>query len=218
MQKYYYHTNGKQFGPFTKEELTQFNIKRDTLVWCDGMPDWKKANEVENLTDLFKNQPPPIIENHITPPTIGGVKSAENKDTAGTKTNYSWILWFLAGLIIILGIAFSNQNANQLKVDSMQKQIDSQQQYIDEQEAERLAEEERKAQESRKREYNQIKRQYDEAVARLRSENIELNQLQEFHFLRTPTEKQEQIDNQLDIIISWGNEVERLRKKLDQFN
>jgi hypothetical protein len=44
-----------------------------------------------------------------------------------------------------------------------------------------------------------------------------LDQLQEFHFLRTPLEKEEQIENQLEVIRSWENEVERVRNKLNQY-
>jgi hypothetical protein len=54
-------------------------------------------------------------------------------------------------------------------------------------------------------------------VTRLRAANIKLNQLQEFHFLRTPSEKQEQIENQLEVIRSWENEVEQVRNRLNQY-
>lgn len=51
--EYYIVVNDRQQGPFTKEELRQNNISRDTLVWRSGMPDWVKASELPELADIF---------------------------------------------------------------------------------------------------------------------------------------------------------------------
>jgi predicted nucleic acid-binding Zn-ribbon protein len=104
-----------------------------------------------------------------------------------------------------------------MKQNVLQNQVNSQQRYIQEQEAAEQAEQERLAEEARQREIQKLKRRYDEAVTRLRAANIKLDQLQEFHFLRTPSEKQEQIENQLEIIRSWENEVEQVRNRLNQY-
>lgn len=54
MNRYFYiDTEGKQKGTFTPEELMQEQMKRDTLVWTQGMEHWKRADEVEELRFLF---------------------------------------------------------------------------------------------------------------------------------------------------------------------
>ncbi|MDD4632115.1 MAG: GYF domain-containing protein [Proteiniphilum sp.] len=54
MNRYFYiDTEGKQKGTFSPEELIQEHVKRDTLVWTQGMDQWKRVDEVEELRFLF---------------------------------------------------------------------------------------------------------------------------------------------------------------------
>ena len=59
MQHNYYYivVDGRSEGPFPKDILKMKNITRDTLVWAQGMPEWKRAAEIAELADLFI--PPP---------------------------------------------------------------------------------------------------------------------------------------------------------------
>lgn len=60
MNRYFYiDTEGKQKGTFSPEELRMEQIKRDTLVWTQGMEQWKRAEEVEELAWLFSGEVPP---------------------------------------------------------------------------------------------------------------------------------------------------------------
>ncbi len=63
---------GQRYGPFDLEQMrgliAQGRVSEKTLVWRQGMSDWKKAQEVEDLDDLFKSnptEPPPL------PDTLG---------------------------------------------------------------------------------------------------------------------------------------------------
>jgi membrane protease subunit (stomatin/prohibitin family) len=53
-----------QTGPFDLSALSQQasagQLTRDTLVWKNGMAQWSKASEVQELANLFSNLPPPI--------------------------------------------------------------------------------------------------------------------------------------------------------------
>lgn len=54
MNRYFYiDAEGKQKGTFSPEELRGENLKRDSLVWTQGMGDWKRADEIEELRFLF---------------------------------------------------------------------------------------------------------------------------------------------------------------------
>lgn len=56
MNRYFYiDTEGKQRGTFSPEELRLENIRRDTFVWTQGMEQWKRAEEVEELNVLIFN-------------------------------------------------------------------------------------------------------------------------------------------------------------------
>jgi len=57
--QYYYSENGKAHGPVEKESL-KGKILRDTLIWFDGLEDWKKASEIPELLSVFQNIPPPL--------------------------------------------------------------------------------------------------------------------------------------------------------------
>ena len=56
MNRYFYiDTEGNQKGTFSPEELRREGIKRDTLVWTQGMAQWKRAEETEELYFLFSD-------------------------------------------------------------------------------------------------------------------------------------------------------------------
>lgn len=57
--KYYLIAEGGRRGPFSKEELETQGLRRDTLVWFKGLPDWVAAGRVPELLDVF-DEPPPL--------------------------------------------------------------------------------------------------------------------------------------------------------------
>ena len=52
---FYIGTDGKQKGTFSPEELRGEGVKRDTLVWTQGMEQWKRAEEMEELYFLLSD-------------------------------------------------------------------------------------------------------------------------------------------------------------------
>jgi membrane protease subunit (stomatin/prohibitin family) len=55
--------NGQQTGPFTIEQLSEMitlgNVKRETLIWKNGMAQWAAAGTVAELNNAFSLVPPP---------------------------------------------------------------------------------------------------------------------------------------------------------------
>lgn len=55
--------NGETKGPFSKAQMgrmvSQGSLGRDTYVWTQGQDGWKKADEVQELAQLFTIAPPP---------------------------------------------------------------------------------------------------------------------------------------------------------------
>lgn len=58
----YYISDGQDtIGPLSKLKLYSQNITKDTLVWYEGLSEWKRAGDVEELADLFSSK-------QVTPP------------------------------------------------------------------------------------------------------------------------------------------------------
>ncbi|MEO5715951.1 MAG: RDD family protein [Luteolibacter sp.] len=53
MSQWYYSESGQQRGPVTEDEIKSLlesrRIHPDTLVWTQGMPDWKAASSIDGL-------------------------------------------------------------------------------------------------------------------------------------------------------------------------
>jgi len=61
MKKYYLHNGKKQIGPFNISELKGKGIKLETEIWFEGIVDWTKAGDIDELKSLFlQSNPPPI--------------------------------------------------------------------------------------------------------------------------------------------------------------
>ncbi len=71
MSNYFYSENNQQVGPVSMDELKTKNITRDTMVWKEGMENWQKAGEVNELSGIFAAVPPPLPKQEApVPPPI----------------------------------------------------------------------------------------------------------------------------------------------------
>jgi hypothetical protein len=228
MQKFHIHKDDQQQGPFSTDELKDLKITRDTMVWFEGAENWKKAIEVDDLKEIFKSIPPPIQTNTpVTPPPILDKKPEEATkpiiDNKPKKKNTTLIIVVVAVLVFgVLGsFLYTNQQARQ---DEIQKQLEEQRAKINEQEqieAARLEEEQRQKRAAnaaqRQAELESLNYEYDQAVTNLRAARIKLEEIQQFHLLRTASEKEQQVQEQLETIRAWENESDRLQKEIDKY-
>ena len=90
MKKYFYSDGKEKHGPLSLDELKQKNISNDTLVWFEGLDDWKPAGELEEMKPILELKPPPIatldkepeVERQIEEPREN--KLAENHGSSTT--------------------------------------------------------------------------------------------------------------------------------------
>ena len=69
MTRYFYvNAEGKQVGPLTLDELRLEQIRKETLVWTQGMPEWKPAYQLEQLKPIFEVSAPHNRYNTTPPP------------------------------------------------------------------------------------------------------------------------------------------------------
>ncbi len=70
-EQYFLGINGQSAGPFSLAVLTEKaqrgEFKRATLVWKQGMADWRIAEQVEALRPLFTTVPPPLPPDAVHP-------------------------------------------------------------------------------------------------------------------------------------------------------
>ena len=68
MNRYFYiDSEGKQKGTFTIEDLRNEQIRKETQVWTQGMPEWQSAQDVVELQPLFELHAD--VSNHYVEPT-----------------------------------------------------------------------------------------------------------------------------------------------------
>ena len=60
MKKYFYSIGDEKHGPFSIEELAKENISKDTLIWHQGLSDWRPAKEISEVLPALEVMPPPI--------------------------------------------------------------------------------------------------------------------------------------------------------------
>ena len=67
MTEYYIIDNNDNQGcPISEVLFSNYGVNANTLVWCEGMPEWKHASEVPELRHLFGPTIPPAPP--VTPP------------------------------------------------------------------------------------------------------------------------------------------------------
>lgn len=54
MRTYYFYSGSERKGPYTLNEIRSKDLTGDTLVWHDGIENWTKAKELDELKDLFE--------------------------------------------------------------------------------------------------------------------------------------------------------------------
>ncbi len=116
MKHYYIYLGDGQKGPFTFEEAIK-QVKADTLIWHEGMPDWQRADAIEEFKNHFRSVPPPVrseVLNQIppTPITISDDDEYEAPRIFGIKRKL--IVYILLGIGLFIGIvAFTNYRTEQ---------------------------------------------------------------------------------------------------------
>lgn len=54
--RYFAIINGEQQGPYRLDEFPEAGICPDTYVWCKGMTEWRKAEEVGEICRFFRQR------------------------------------------------------------------------------------------------------------------------------------------------------------------
>ena len=86
MKKYFYSNGQDKEGPVTLEELKQKDITPQTLIWFEGLNDWKEAESVDELKEIFELSPPSIEKENHTSDTAEANELSPGNNTATTNS------------------------------------------------------------------------------------------------------------------------------------
>lgn len=243
MNSYFLHNGIESSGPFTLEELKTKNIKASTPVWCQGMPDWSTAAEVEELKSLLVVVPPPIkkfipVETPVTfpiatpapTPKAETAKPKKSKLIFGISKSVFFFICFFGVLIIasfFLSMYQDNRRAeSELKNKQTEKnniQYRLQQKEIEEQQIQ-LAIQEKIDAERQARERKEIintKISSNNELLITANNNFELakKKLAEaanFQFFRSSEEREQEIALEQQQVSYWKKEVEKITNETDR--
>lgn len=109
-KKYYLIVDEIQKGPFSFEELKDFRLNKNDLIWFEDLENWTPLEKIDELSSLIKKVPPPIKTNTVSSPPINIEVKTIEKESFVPK--YKWYVLGAFGLIVLLVIAISNQNKN----------------------------------------------------------------------------------------------------------
>lgn len=114
MKRYFIAINSKQQGPFSLEELKQQEINSNTLVWFEGLKDWVKVGEIEELQEIFISSPPALpsdkekiysVQAEITKKKNNRKSLHASSATIAYEIKQNFLMLFYAFLITIISFA-----------------------------------------------------------------------------------------------------------------
>ncbi|WP_264549918.1 DUF4339 domain-containing protein [Flavobacterium sp. N2820] len=234
MKTFFLFIDDEQQGPFNLEELKSKKITRTTKVWFEGLDDWKNADEIEELKSLFISVPPPI-KPISTPPPIKKVLSEIEVEQEDKIFGLRKKTFFISVGILVLLLSLTFKMMQSFQKDEIERenketeiyneQLKIQNEEISKQkeiiaEKERLEQEriEREREKARKKRIDEIVNELNIAHEELRKANKKLVNVTEFKFLRTASERENQIAVAKEDISIWENNIYELEKEMKRLN
>lgn len=230
MKKYFLHDGTEPSGPFDFEDLKNKKITKKSPVWFEGMDNWKYAGEVAELNPLFVVLPPPIASFEAAPPTLKAERKVRARKILGLSKNNFWIG---SGILLLLVFTYffntlQEERTRELKQKNYKTEVDNRKYELQQKEIENQKIIEAEAEKAAAARMNKEKKQtFTNRVLEIQKTiedyqvNIEVTEKKVekasgFKILRTPAEKQEQLDVLQNEIKKYKSEIELLQKESNQ--
>jgi hypothetical protein len=114
MRDYFVIIKDEKKGPITFDELVKNDIYDNTLVWKNGWEDWKKAAEIDELSQYIIKTPPP------TPFEKREIENSKRYDNLKVFIKQNSITYFFLSILttlIILGAVYKSAYSNDIYSD-----------------------------------------------------------------------------------------------------
>jgi len=117
MKEYYISDGQNTIGPLSKLKLLSQNITKETWVWYEGLSEWKRVGDIDELSDLFSSKqiPPPLRGQRPQMPPFSESayqqcnvsKAAEPKEKKKSKKKIVfWCVGSFFFLLVLVGIGY----------------------------------------------------------------------------------------------------------------
>ncbi|MTI29766.1 DUF805 domain-containing protein [Xanthovirga aplysinae] len=87
MKNYFYFNGKEKQGPFSFEELKDEEVKKDSLIWFEGLEDWIPASDLEEMKPILELKPPSISTIHNEPEALNRVEETQTKKATDSQAN-----------------------------------------------------------------------------------------------------------------------------------
>ncbi|MDE6392339.1 MAG: GYF domain-containing protein [Muribaculaceae bacterium] len=77
-KRYFAMIDGERCGPFALDSLADAGVRPDTYVWCKGMADWEKAEDVADICRFYRQRIFGLM--HPSPPAPAVSDPADSND------------------------------------------------------------------------------------------------------------------------------------------
>lgn len=232
MKQYYIYRNNENHGPFNLEELKTQQISKGTMVWFEGLEDWVKAGQTEDLQSLFILAPPPV--NSITS-QVQSIDKNQSEIKEVEPLNKSSIkkstIFLLVGLFIVASVLFyfyNLQSENQEKIieknqqtelyNKQQKVIEAQNAILAKQEQIELARIANEKKQVLNNKINEINSQLKVNYQDLENAKQKLNDVTRFKLLRSSSKRKEQINAAQNNIEFIEDKIRNLEDEMKKIN
>jgi hypothetical protein len=134
MKKYFIHNGELENGPFNIEELTTMQIKGDTPIWYEGLPNWTTASNVEELKSIIaSNALPPKFDNFahqntsMHPPSFNktNTESKVVDNSKKSKTIRNVVIGLSALILAIIAFSFMTSQPSTAEIELSNIKSDS---------------------------------------------------------------------------------------------
>jgi hypothetical protein len=100
MKEYFFYDGQKQIGPISKDKIGEYNFTEDTLVWFDGLEDWIKLKDIEELR-RFIVKPPPIPKTKLQDSQLSKKEKANPLLPSKKQIGY-YLIWIVLLVFLYL--------------------------------------------------------------------------------------------------------------------
>ena len=237
MKKYYLHNGTESSGPFDIEELKSINITKTSPIWFEGMDNWKTAEAIPELNELFTVNPPPFPLSEISAPITEVETKKEVRKILGLSKNVFFTA--CAVILIMIGITtlknIEENRSRELRVKNHKTEVENyqlelNQKELDEQKIQAVIQEkidaERKVREltqnanSRLLQIQKLLSNYQNNIVETEKK---LEQASGFKLLRTGVERkgqmnflQKNIDSLRSVMAELRNESDQLKLEMEK--
>jgi hypothetical protein len=113
MKKFYLHDGVNELGPYIVEELRSQNLKKDTPIWYEGLPEWTTADNVDELKEFISASPPSFKPQMTATTTIQESYPQQYRTTSQLKqsssTGNKLLVWGGFIVLVLISVYVNNQ-------------------------------------------------------------------------------------------------------------